>query len=156
MILSPKDAAMSELTTTISAVLKQKSGELFSTRPDATVYHALEIMADKQVGALLVMEKGDLVGIISERDYARKIILKGKSSKETPVAEIMTSHVLSVSPRHTVVECMRIITENRVRHLPVLEGGRVIGLISIGDLVNWIINEQQETIRHLEAYIAGS
>jgi len=146
---------MSELTTTISAVLRKKSGELFSTRPEATVYQALEVMADKQVGALLVMEKDELVGIISERDYARKIILKGKSSKDTPVAEIMTSQVLSVSPRHTVGDCMRIITENRVRHLPVLEDSAVVGLISIGDLVNWIITEQQETIRHLEAYISG-
>jgi CBS domain-containing protein len=146
---------MSELATTIREVLKGKSRELFSTRPDATVYEAIEIMADKQVGALLVMEKDELVGIISERDYARKIILKGKSSKETPVAEIMTSSVLTVSPQHTVGDCMRIITENRVRHLPVLESGRVAAMVSIGDLVNWIITEQQQTIRHLEAYISG-
>jgi CBS domain-containing protein len=146
---------MSELATTIREVLKGKSRELFSTRPDATVYEAIEIMADKQVGALLVMEKDELVGIISERDYARKIILKGKSSRETPVAEIMTSSVLTVSPQHTVGDCMRIITENRVRHLPVLESGRVAAMVSIGDLVNWIITEQQETIRHLEAYISG-
>jgi len=147
---------MSELTTTISAVLKRKSGELFSTRPDATVFEALEVMADKQIGALLVMEKDELVGIISERDYARKIILKGKSSKETPVAEIMTSAVITVSPQHTIADCMRIVTENRVRHLPVAHGGAVVGLVSIGDLVNWIITEQQETIRQLEAYISGA
>jgi CBS domain-containing protein len=147
---------MSELTTTISAILKRKSGHIFSTRPDATVYDAIEIMADKQIGALLVMEKDELVGIISERDYARKIILKGKSSKETPVAEIMTSQVLSVSPQHSVGDCMRIITEKRFRHLPVLEKGAVVGMVSIGDLVNWIINEQQETIRQLEAYISGA
>jgi CBS domain-containing protein len=146
---------MSELSATISVILKGKSGEVFSTRPDATVYEAIEIMADKQIGALLVMEKNELVGIISERDYARKIILKGRSSKETPVAEIMTSQVLSVSPRHTVGDCMRIITENRVRHLPVLENGAVAGMVSIGDLVNWIITEQQATIRQLEAYISG-
>jgi CBS domain-containing protein len=147
---------MSELTTTISAVLSNKPREVWSTRPDATVYQAIETMADKQVGALLVMEKNELVGIISERDYARKIILKGRSSKETPVAEIMTGSVISVSPKHTVGDCMRIITENRVRHLPVLERGAVVGVISIGDLVNWIITEQQETIRHLEAYISAS
>ena len=146
---------MSELTTQIGAVLKRKSAEIWSTRPEATVYQAIEIMADKRVGALLVMDRDELVGIISERDYARKIILKGKSSKETPVAEIMTSQVISVSPRHTVGDCMHIITENRVRHLPVLESGKIVGMISIGDLVNWIITEQQETIRHLEAYISG-
>jgi CBS domain-containing protein len=147
---------MSELATTIRDVLRNKSRDVWSTRPDATVYQAIELMAEKQVGALPVMENGQLTGIISERDYARKIILKGRSSKETAVSEIMTSPVISVTPQHTVGECMHIVTENRVRHLPVVEGGRMIGMISIGDLVNWIINEQQETIRHLEAYIAGS
>ena len=146
---------MSELTTQINAVLKRKSGAIWSTRPDATVYQAIEMMADKQIGALPVMDSGKLLGIISERDYARKIILMGRSSKETAVSEIMSAPVISVSPRHTVEECMRIITENRVRHLPVVEGGEMVGMISIGDLVNWIINEQQETIRHLEAYISG-
>jgi CBS domain-containing protein len=147
---------MSELATTIRDVLKNKSRDVWSTRPDATVYQAIELMAEKQVGALPVIENGQLAGIISERDYARKIILKGRSSKETAVSEIMTSPVISVSLQHTVGECMRIVTENRVRHLPVVEGGRMIGMISIGDLVNSIITEQQETIRHLKAYIAGS
>ena len=146
---------MSELTTPINAVLRRKAGAIWSTQPDVTVYQAIEMMADKQVGALPVMEAGKLVGIISERDYARKIILKGRSSKETAVSEIMSSPVISVSPQHTVGDCMRIITENRVRHLPVVDGGEMVGMISIGDLVNWIINEQQETIRHLEAYISG-
>lgn len=145
---------MSELSTTIRDVLKNKSREVWSTRPDATVYQAIEMMAEKQVGALPVMENGQLKGIFSERDYARKIILKGRSSKDTAVSEIMSSPVISVSLQHTVGECMRIVTENRVRHLPVLEGGRMVGMISIGDLVNWIITEQQETIRHLEAYIS--
>jgi CBS domain-containing protein len=146
---------MSELTTTISAVMKRKTGEVWSVAPDASVYHAIEMMAEKQVGALLVIVRGELQGIISERDYARKVILKGRSSKETAVSEIMSSPVIFVSALHTVGDCMRIITENRIRHLPVVQNGAVVGLISIGDLVNWIVTEQQETIRHLEAYISG-
>jgi CBS domain-containing protein len=147
---------MSELTTTIAAVLKQKSGQVWSTTPSASVYESIEMMADKQVGALPVMEGGELLGMISERDYARKVILHGRLSKETPVSEIMSSPVISVTPQHTVVKCMRMMTDNRVRHLPVVERGKVVGIISIGDLVNWVIMEQELTIRHLEAYIAGA
>ena len=146
---------MSELTTTISAVMKRKTGEVWSVTPETSVYQAIEMMAEKQVGALLVIVQGQLLGIISERDYARKVILKGRSSKETAVSEIMSSPVIFVSPQHTVGDCMRIITENRIRHLPVVQNAAVVGLISIGDLVNWIVTEQQETIRHLEAYISG-
>jgi CBS domain-containing protein len=145
---------MSELATTIGAVLKQKPRQVWSAKPDASVYECIEMMADKQVGALLVMDGGTLLGIISERDYARKVILQGRSSKETPVAEIMTSPVIFVSLQHTVGDCMRIVTQNRIRHLPVVENSSVVGLISIGDLVNWVITEQEETIRHLEAYIS--
>ncbi len=139
----------------IGAILKSKGREIWSIPPTASVYEAIECMAEKQVGALLVMEGDQLVGIISERDYARKIILMGRSSRETPVTEIMTSSVLTVSGDHTIGDCMRIITEHRVRHLPVVERGKVIGVVSIGDLVNWIISTQQETIRHLESYITG-
>jgi CBS domain-containing protein len=146
---------MSEFSATIDKLLKQKDGQVWSIKPNASVYEAIEIMAIRQVGALPVIEDGQLLGIISERDYARKIVLKGKSSKETAVSEIMSSPVITVSRQHTVGDCMHIITENRIRHLPVLEKGAVIGVVSIGDLVNWVIVEQQETIRHLEAYISG-
>ncbi len=139
----------------IGAILNQKSGEVFSIAPDATVFKAIELMADKNVGALLVMKGENLVGIISERDYTRKVFLRGKSSKETRVDEIMSSKVSTTKPGESVDECLRLMTEKHIRHLPVVDGGKVIGIISIGDLVKHVISCQSATIAHLESYISG-
>jgi CBS domain-containing protein len=141
---------------TVTSILKSKKSGIWSIAPDATVYEAIEMMAEKEIGALLIFSGGKLVGVISERDYARKIILQGRSSKETLVQEIMTSPPVTVTPEHTVDECMRIITYHRIRHLPVLDRGKVVGVISIGDLVNAIISMQAHTIDQLHTYIAGN
>ena len=135
--------------------LKNKGHAIWSIRPDALVYDALQLMADKDIGALLVIEEGNVVGIFSERDYARKVILHGKSSKETLVREIMTSRVISVNIDQSIEECMAVMTEKRIRHLPVLEAGKLIGVISIGDVVKEIIAEQEFVIEQLGHYISG-
>jgi CBS domain-containing protein len=140
---------------TIREILNQKGCAVLSIDPGAMVFDAIQLMADKNVGALLVTTEGKLVGIISERDYTRKIALKGKSSKQTPVKEILSSHIVHVTPAHSVEDCMRLMTEHRIRHLPVLEGDKIIGVVSIGDLVNWTISAQTSTIAQLETYITG-
>lgn len=143
------------LLDTVRTLLKQKGHDVWSVTPEVRVYDAIEMMANKHVGALLVTYGGKLAGIISERDYARKVILRGKSSKQTQVSEIMVTPVIFVGPDHTVQDCMRIMTESRIRHLPVVENEKLLGVISIGDLVKWIISAQEETIHHLERYITS-
>ena len=140
---------------TVDQLLKLKGTEVFSVAPEDSVLQAIEIMATRHVGALLVMSEAKLIGIISERDYARKVILKSRSSHDTPVGDIMTSPAVSVTPEDSVHHCMRLMTEGRFRHLPVVKGGRVAGMLSIGDLVKAVIQEQSEHIEQLERYIAG-
>ena len=141
---------------TAADVLKSKAHQAVHTvTPGALVFDALKLMADKNIGALLVMEAEAVAGIITERDYARKVVLMSRSSKQTPVREVMTSAVMYVRPDQTSEECMMLMTENRLRHLPVMDGGRLLGIISIGDLVKDIIAEQRFTIEQLEHYISG-
>jgi CBS domain-containing protein len=139
----------------VGQILQAKGTQVWSAGPEDTVYEALQIMAEKGIGALLVMEADSLAGIFSERDYARKIALAGKSSMDTPVRDVMTKEVVCITRQHTTVECMEIMTEKRFRHLPVKEAEKVIGLISIGDVVKAIISDQEFTIKQLENYITG-
>src|SRR6516165_9860064 len=142
-----------EISGKVSGILAgKKISTVWSIGPNATVIDAIRLMDEKNVGALPVLDNGTLVGIVSERDYTRKVILKGRSSKETPVSEIMTKQLLTVNPGDNITECMRIITEKRVRHLPVLEGADLVGILSIGDVVNWLISAQKAAIDNLERY----
>ncbi len=138
---------------TVKRILDQKGHDVLSIHPDDSVFNAIQKMADKNVGALVVIEDGKFVGILSERDYARNVILKGKSSPKTPVREIMVTHVACARPEQKIEECMVVMTEERVRHLPVLEKKQLVGIISLGDVVKSIIDDQEQTIEELEHYI---
>jgi CBS domain-containing protein len=137
----------------LKQLLSAKGGQVHSIRPDAKVFEALQLMAQKDVGALLVMDGGRLAGILSERDYARKVILHGKSSQDIAVRDIMTADVVRVDPERSVEDCMALMTQRRIRHLPVCEGDKLVGIVSIGDLVKEVIAEQEQTIKQLESYI---
>ena len=139
----------------ISALLHHKKTALWSIAPEATVFEAIKLMAEKNIGSLLVMSGGQLAGLFTERDYARKIALHGKTSKQTLVKEVLSRDVVTVTPQDSVEHCMKLMTEKRVRHLPVLDGTSVAGIVSIGDLVNWIISAQDAAIEQMERYIAG-
>jgi len=142
--------------TTVRDIMKDKGTQVWTIGPDDSVFDALSIMAEKEIGALVVVEGDRAVGILSERDYARKVILKGKSSRETPVRKIMTSKVCYVAPERTVDECMALMTDKTIRHLPVMENDGLVGLVSIGDVVKSMISEREFIIEQLEAYITGS
>lgn len=145
-----------DINTTVSSILDFKPTALWSVDPDTTVYDAIALMAEKNIGALPVMKAGRLLGMLSERDYTRKIVLRGRASRETKVGEIMTSDIVTVGPQELVVNCMQMMTDNHVRHLPVMDGSEVLGLVSIGDLVNWIIGVQANAIDDLERYVTGA
>ena len=155
-MLAAEQSQAVQLEEPVSSLLEQKGRVIWSIPPEASVFEALESMSGKQIGSLLVFSNGQLAGIVTERDYARKVILKGRQSRETRVSEIMSAPVVCVSPAQTIAECMRLMTLRRIRYLPVAEAGRIDGIVSIGDLVNWIIGAQEDTIRHLRNYITGS
>ena len=137
-------------------IIKAKGGKIFSITPYTSVYHALEIMFEKNVSSLVVMEDEKLIGIFTERDYARKVILKGKSSRDTPIGDIMSGNVITVTPDNSIDECMQLMTDRFIRHLPVVENDKLVGLVSIGDVVKYIIEEQKFIIENMEHYIGGA
>jgi CBS domain-containing protein len=139
----------------IETILHHKGSKVWTISPDATVFEAIQKLAEKNIGAMPVLEKGKVVGIFSERDYTRKVALAGRSSKETQVGEIISTDVVDVTPQTTIEECMRLMTAHRIRHVPVCQGGQLVGFVSIGDLVNWIISMQSAALDQMESYLAG-
>lgn len=144
-----------EITTPVGSILDRKGHQLWFIEPSSTVFEAISLMAEKNVGALPVLKDSQLLGMISERDYTRKVILQGRVSRETQVADIMTKNVITVSASEPVVDCLELMTKNHVRHLPVMDGDRLIGIVSIGDLVNWIILVQSHAIEDLQRFVTG-
>ena len=146
---------MMDVSGTIDKILRQKDSQIWSIHPDATIYDAIKLMAEKNVGALLVMENGKLVGIVSERDYSRKVMLRGKTSRNSYVREIMTTNLTTAHPRETIEDCLRFMTDKHIRHLPVVDGEDLRGVVSIGDLVKEVISSQSATLEQLRDYISG-
>ncbi|ANQ86305.1 CBS domain-containing protein [Azoarcus olearius] len=143
------------MTVTVRQILEEKGSRTYSVRPDCSVFEALGVMAEFDIGSVIVVDNERLVGIFTERDYARKVVLKGLGSRDVSVSELMTPNPCTVTPTHTVDEVMAIMTENRFRHLPVVDHGRIVGMVTIGDMVKSVVSQQQATIRHLSSYIAG-
>ena len=144
-----------KVSGSISEILRHKGSNIYTVSPSETVFDAITLMSEKNIGAVPVVKDGRVIGILSERDYTRKIALHGKSSKTTEVKEIMTSPTNTITPTHTIDQCMQMVTDKRCRHLPVVEGDTIVGMISIGDLVNWIINAQNAALEQMEHYISG-
>jgi CBS domain-containing protein len=155
LALETKETVAMEIDVGVSAILQLKGNKVYSVTPETTVFDAIQQMADKNVGALVVLSEGRVAGIVSERDYTRKVALQGKSSKDTKVQELLSTPVISAGPDASIEQCMRLMTTYRVRHLPILDEDKLLGVVSIGDLVNWTISAQSTTISQLENYIAG-
>lgn len=145
-----------EISGTVYDILHNKSGDICTTTPDDSVYDAIRQMGERNIGALVVLENGRIVGVLSERDYSRKVVLQGRTSRDTRVGEIISSPAITVESRDGVERCMQLMTENRIRHLPVVDDGRLVGLVSIGDLVSWVMQSQRHTIQQLQGYISGA
>jgi CBS domain-containing protein len=144
-----------EINGTVYDILHNKIAEVWTTSPEATVYEAIHLMGEKNIGALVAIEHGEVVGVLSERDYSRKVVLQGRTSRDTRVGEILSRPAISVCSRDGIEKCMQLMTGNRIRHLPVVDEGRLVGLVSIGDLVNWVMQSQRHTIQQLHGYISG-
>lgn len=144
-----------EIQGTVRELLRDKSGEVWTTTPETTVYDAIRLMGEKNVGALVVVDQGEVVGVLSERDYSRKVVLRGRTSRDTKVDEILSRPAVTVRRREGIEKCMELMTSKRIRHLPVVEDGELIGLVSMGDLVRWVMETQSQTIQQLHGYIAG-